>query len=201
MSDDSVSVWLDRLKAGDPAAARPLWDRYFDRLVRLARGKLSARGRRTADEEDIALSAFHSFCRAAEAGRFPRLEDRDDLWAVLVTLTERKAYAQADRANAAKRGGGHVRGDSVLRPAAPRPSIEAVDPTRRSRRGGQSATGSQWLSSGRHPEDIAVWKLEGSELGDGPGRPVGGPSGSWPNPGGFGPRRRPRPRPFAGRPA
>jgi ECF sigma factor len=41
VSDDSVSVWIDRLKAGDPAAARPRWDRYFDPLVRLVRGKLS----------------------------------------------------------------------------------------------------------------------------------------------------------------
>src|SRR5262249_670181 len=58
MSDDteSVSVWLDRLRAGDPAAAQRLWDRYFERLVGLARGKLAARFRRAADEEDVALS-------------------------------------------------------------------------------------------------------------------------------------------------
>lgn len=114
MSDVSVSYWLEQLKAGDQSAVRPLWDRYFQRLVRLAQGKLSARLRRAADEEDVALSAFHSFCRAAEAGRFPRLDDRDDLWAILVTLTERKVYAQADRETAAKRGGGEVRGDSVF---------------------------------------------------------------------------------------
>ena len=35
---------------------------------------------RLADEEDVALSAFDSFCRGAEQGRFPRLDDRDDLW-------------------------------------------------------------------------------------------------------------------------
>jgi DNA-directed RNA polymerase specialized sigma24 family protein len=109
-----VSVWLAQLQAGDPAAAQPLWDRYFQSLVRLARSRLGARPRRAADEEDVALSAFDSFCRAATAGRFPRLDDRHDLWAVLVTLTERKANALADREGARKRGGGAVRGDSVL---------------------------------------------------------------------------------------
>ena len=38
----------------------------------------------------MALSAFDSFCRGAEQGRFPRLEDRDDLWQVLVMITARK---------------------------------------------------------------------------------------------------------------
>lgn len=47
--------------------------------------------RRAADEEDIALSAFASFCRGVDAGRFPRLDDRDNLWRVLLTLVTRKA--------------------------------------------------------------------------------------------------------------
>jgi RNA polymerase sigma factor (sigma-70 family) len=47
--------------------------------------------RAAADEEDVALSAFDSFCRNAERGRFPRLDDRDDLWALLVTIVTRKA--------------------------------------------------------------------------------------------------------------
>src|SRR5215218_2228283 len=113
----SVTHLLARLKGRDDDAARRLWEAYYHRLIALARARLRGVPRSAADEEDVALSAFDSFCRAAEAGRFPRLDDRDDLWAVLVTLTERKAYAQADRANAAKRGGGQVRGDSVLRPA------------------------------------------------------------------------------------
>src|SRR4051795_1433315 len=86
-----VTVWLEQLKAGDPAAAKPLWDGYFARLVALARQKLRALPRAAADEEDVALSAFDSFCRGAERGRFPRLEDRHDLWQVLLMLTQRKA--------------------------------------------------------------------------------------------------------------
>ena len=42
--------WIARLKGGDPAAAQPLWERYFKRLVRLAHQKLRdlPRGRRTS---------------------------------------------------------------------------------------------------------------------------------------------------------
>src|SRR5207249_6675395 len=63
--DSSVSAWIDRLKDGDPAAAQPLWERYFGRLVGLARDRLRGAARRAADEEDVALSAFDSFCRGA----------------------------------------------------------------------------------------------------------------------------------------
>jgi DNA-directed RNA polymerase specialized sigma24 family protein len=90
-ADGSVSQWIGRLKAGECAASEPLWERYFQRLVSLARAKLQGAPRRAADEEDVALSAFHSFCRAAAAGRFPRLLDRDNLWRLLVVLTSRKA--------------------------------------------------------------------------------------------------------------
>ena len=57
MSDDaSVSNWLDGLRAGDDADIQRLWERYFEKLVRLARTKLPARNRRDFDEEDVALS-------------------------------------------------------------------------------------------------------------------------------------------------
>src|SRR5262249_28287645 len=66
------------------------------------------------DEEDVALSAFASFCRGAEAGRFPQLSDRDDLWRLLVTVTERKALNLVRDQNRLKRGGGAVQGESAL---------------------------------------------------------------------------------------
>jgi hypothetical protein len=107
-SDDSGSVtqWLGALRGGDLQAAQPLWERYFARLVRLAQARLRARPwpRAVEDEEDAALSAFDSFCRAATQGRFPRLDDRDDLWRLLVALTERKLTDQVRRARRQKRG-------------------------------------------------------------------------------------------------
>lgn len=103
--EHSVTTWLGKLRGGDEEAAQRLWERYFARLVEFARGKLQGTSRRAADEEDVALSAFHSFCRAAAGDRFPRLNSRDDLWQVLVMLTARKAYQERRRQQAAKRGG------------------------------------------------------------------------------------------------
>jgi hypothetical protein len=88
-SEGSVTHWLGQLCAGDQAAAQPLWERYFQRLVDQARARLRATPRRVADEEDVALSVFDSFCRGAERGRFPQLSDRDDLWRLLVVITGR----------------------------------------------------------------------------------------------------------------
>jgi RNA polymerase sigma factor (sigma-70 family) len=90
-ADGSVTRWLGQLQHGDAVAAERLWQRYFLRLVGLARKKLQGTPRRAADEEDVALSAFDSFCRNAEAGRFPRLTDRDSLWRLLMVITARKA--------------------------------------------------------------------------------------------------------------
>ena len=115
MSDDaSVSNWLDGLKAGDDTDIQRLWDRYFQRLVRLARAKLPARDRRELDEEDIALSAFHSFCERAGQGQFPQLADRDDLWRVLSTIAARKVVDSVRHRTRQKRGGGRVLGESVF---------------------------------------------------------------------------------------
>jgi RNA polymerase sigma factor (sigma-70 family) len=90
-SDGSITRWIGQLQTGDRRGAQELWERYFRRLVGLARKKLQETPRRAADEEDVALSAFHSFCRAAEQGRFPRLDDRHDVWQLLMTITSRKA--------------------------------------------------------------------------------------------------------------
>jgi DNA-directed RNA polymerase specialized sigma24 family protein len=107
---DSVTVWIESPKAGDVAAAEKLWRRYFQDLVRLSRDRLRAAPRAMADEEDAALSAFDSFVRGAARGRYPRLDDRDDLWRLLVVITERKALDQTRRERRLKRGGGKILG-------------------------------------------------------------------------------------------
>lgn len=119
--DGSVTRWLDDLKGGEgaDAAVKPLWERYFEQLVRLARARLRAAPRGPADEEDVALSAFDSFCRGAAAGRFPRLDDRGDLWRLLVTITVRKATDYVRGESRQRRGGGRVVGEAALDAAAP----------------------------------------------------------------------------------
>ncbi len=114
MATESVTTWIGQLKAGDHAAAERLWNEYFHRLVGLARAKLGDRPRREADEEDLALSAFHSLCHGAERGRFPELLDRDNLWRLLATITANKALNQVRDASRQKRGGGAVRGESAF---------------------------------------------------------------------------------------
>jgi len=110
----SVTIWIERLKAGESTAAEPLFAAYFRRLVGLARQQLRGLRGATADEEDVALSAFDSFCRAAEEDRFPRLEDRDDLWQLLLVITARKVVDLRRRESREKRGGGKVIPASVL---------------------------------------------------------------------------------------
>jgi DNA-directed RNA polymerase specialized sigma24 family protein len=128
MGSDSVTHWIGELKAGNPAAAQRLWEDYFRRLVGLARGKLQGLPRRVAaDEEDVALSAFDSFCRGAARGRFPQLTDRDDLWRLLMTITARKALHLVRDEGRLKRGGGAVLGESALRGPADEAALNGID--------------------------------------------------------------------------
>lgn len=104
----SVTVWIAQLRAGQVEAAQPLWEKYFHRLLTLARQKLHGRLLAGADEEDVALSAFHSFCYGVSQNRFHRLADRNDLWQLLVLLTARKAANLIRDETRHKRGGGAV---------------------------------------------------------------------------------------------
>ena len=85
---NSVTEWLQSLKQGDGHAESKIWNAYFERLVRMARQKLGP-VKRHYDEEDAALSAFNSFFEGVKAGRFPDLNDRDNLWKLLVVITVR----------------------------------------------------------------------------------------------------------------
>jgi DNA-directed RNA polymerase specialized sigma24 family protein len=113
-SESSITRFIDPLRAGNPAAAQRIWEVYFRRLVGLARAKLRGAPRKAADEEDVVLSAFASFCHGAELGRFPQLSDRHDLWQVLVMLTARKALDQIRYERRKKRGGGEVKDEAWL---------------------------------------------------------------------------------------
>lgn len=114
LTEKSVTQWIDGLRAGEAGAAQQLWTRYFERLNRVARRRLPQSVRRVCDEEDVALSAFHSLCEGIGRGRFPDLHDRSDLWPLLVCITARKSRARVREAGAQKRGGGRVRGESAL---------------------------------------------------------------------------------------
>ena len=129
MSPDAHSVtrWIEGLKNNDPRAASALWERFVGRMLAVARQRLGDASRRVADEEDVVLAAFERFHHGVRQGRFPRLNDRDDLWAILFTLTTRHAARQLRDQGRDKRGEGLVRGDSALADA-PEPVDDAPTP-------------------------------------------------------------------------
>jgi DNA-directed RNA polymerase specialized sigma24 family protein len=164
----SVTHWIARLKAGDPAAAQHLWENYFRRLVQRARQKLARAPRRAADEEDVALSAFDSLCRGAEHGRFPQLHDRDDLWQLLVVITDRKAIDLVHHERRARRGGGQVLDERALTggdssaEGSPLDQIEGPAPTPEF--AAQLAEECQRLLQCLADDElrsVALWKMEG----------------------------------------
>ena len=127
--EGSVTLWIGDLKNGGDSAAQHLWDRYFDRLVRLAHKKIQAKhgGQAVADGEDAALDAFNSFCKRAALGQFPLLLDRDDLWRLLVVITIRKVAKQVRYERALIRGGGlKVNGLDELIGPEPTPEFAAL---------------------------------------------------------------------------
>jgi RNA polymerase sigma factor (sigma-70 family) len=105
--DDSVTQWITRIKSGGDGIAQKLWERYYGALVRLARAKLKRSRRVADDEEDVATSAFDSFFRAAANGRYPQLNDRTELWKLLITITKRKILDRVQSQTRIKRGGGN----------------------------------------------------------------------------------------------
>ena len=114
MSQEQVTQWMVHLKHGDELAAGRLWDEYFTKLTRLAKRKLEGMPLRDADEEDVAISAMHSFCMGMASHRFDALHNRNDLWKLLVTITARKATAKLRKHYAQKRGSGGIRGESIF---------------------------------------------------------------------------------------
>lgn len=102
----SVTQLIADLRQGDEdAAQRELWERYFRRLLALARAKLGNAPGGVADEEDVVLSAFDSLFRGVGQERFPELNDRNNLWSLLAKITARKAINQRKWKLARKRGG------------------------------------------------------------------------------------------------
>ena len=114
MENGSVSGWISRLKSGEADAAQNLWDRYARQLVALARRRLGDAPKSSADEEDVAQNVFGSICRGATAGRFANVQNRDDLWWVLLTITKQKVVDHIRHELAQKRGMGVVRSESQL---------------------------------------------------------------------------------------
>lgn len=126
----SVTQILDDLQSSQPSRAQQdLCNLYFERLLGVARNILG-HNRRVANEQDVAICALKSFLVGAREQRFPDLSGRDNLWALLVVITERKAYNQLAWQLAQIRGKGDVRGDSVFNSNMGFEQIAGQEPSR-----------------------------------------------------------------------
>ena len=101
--EESVRQLIDHVRSGDEKASRDFWDRYFPQLVAVTRQRMSGKGVRVDDAEDVALSVLESFYQAVEQGRFQQLLDENSLWKLLSAMAYRKIVDRIRWQNADKR--------------------------------------------------------------------------------------------------
>lgn len=112
--EGSVTGWVRLAKQGDDEAAQQLWERYFQRIVQLARRRIEGSSA-AFDAEDVALSTFDQVFRAMREERLDALEDRCELWRILRLSALRRAADRVRTEGAAKRGGGRAAGATQQR--------------------------------------------------------------------------------------
>jgi DNA-directed RNA polymerase specialized sigma24 family protein len=124
----SITILIEQVRRGNERGAQDLFDRYFNNLLGVARRKLRDAPRRAEDEEDVVLGALDSFITRARNQQFPQLVDRNNLWHLLIAITERKAINQRRRALTKKRGGGvvHVSGIPNAAESQGEPDLNAL---------------------------------------------------------------------------
>ncbi len=93
---------LDLWRAGDERAARQLFDCHVDRLVALARRRISQRLAGRIDPEDVVQSVFRTFFHRAKEGQFC-IAEQDDLCKLLVRITVHKTLRKVAFHQAGKR--------------------------------------------------------------------------------------------------
>src|SRR4051794_41872995 len=108
MADDETFLLLmDRLRSGEDAAAREVFERFVGRLVALARSRFNRLLARKVDPEDVVQSAFKSFFVRHREGKLD-VGDNGGLWEPVAPITLGKG---GDRAQDLLGGpGGGARG-------------------------------------------------------------------------------------------
>ncbi len=102
MRDFETRDIFKRVQSGDEEAAREVHQRYLERLIALARARLSQRMSRRVDADDIVQSAFRSFFVRAREGEYV-IERAGDLWSLLATITRHKLLKKAEHYRQQKR--------------------------------------------------------------------------------------------------
>ncbi len=103
MHTESFANLIQSIDAGDrEQAAVQIFCRFTERLIALARTRLSDRIKQKVDPEDVVQSVYRSFFRRQDDGQFT-YDAWEPLWGLLTMITLRKCTEQADRFGAAKR--------------------------------------------------------------------------------------------------
>ncbi|MDB4370779.1 ECF-type sigma factor [Mariniblastus sp.] len=88
--DDPVTIWIEQVRQSDDEAIKRVWQHFADGLQEYARGKIHPKTRRVYDEQDAVQSMFLSLCQGLKADRYPDLQNRDNLWRLMLVMTGRK---------------------------------------------------------------------------------------------------------------
>ena len=148
----SITRLIRAMQDGRSSAVGPLFEVYFDRLIRLARKRLANLPGMAGYEEDVALRAFHSLWqRVRDTARPVRLGNRDDLWRLLAMRTISRTIDLIRRHKRAEAPDAHDMTLLLSREPLPEEAAEVADECRR------------LLDLLGEPElrQIALWKVEG----------------------------------------
>jgi RNA polymerase sigma-70 factor (ECF subfamily) len=115
MATSSFTDVMARLRAGDEAAAREVFQRFVGKLVPFARRQFDAVLRRKVDPEDVVQSAYKSFFHRYGAGQL-EVRDWGKLWGLLTMITLRKCLDRVEYHRAERRD---VRREATARPGGP----------------------------------------------------------------------------------
>lgn len=117
-SGGTVTLWIKQVKAGHHGAAddafRKIWERYSARMAGFARRRLHGRAQAIGDEEDVLQSVFRVAFQRARDGKLDHVDDREDLWKLLIGITAWKARDHVRKHTREKRGGGKVHNEAAL---------------------------------------------------------------------------------------
>jgi RNA polymerase sigma-70 factor (ECF subfamily) len=124
-ADDTFHALMARLRSGEDAAAREVFERFAGRLIALTRRQFNQLLARKVDPEDVVQSAYKSFFVRPRAGKV-EVGDWGGLWSLLTLITLRKCadraeFFRADRRDAAREATGPAGGDR------PDPGLTALD--------------------------------------------------------------------------
>lgn len=144
--EGSITQCLQRLKEGDSFAEHQLWTRYLPSLLHMAQYQMRGVVDVTLEPDDVASVVFQRFLSGIQKKQICKLDDREDLWQVLLMLTKRTSIDGLRRILAAKRG--------LNKRTSGRSAGDSAEATSRSRANDVSSSGLESLTP--TPEEAAL---------------------------------------------